>query len=293
VATAMAARVSSMSGRPEPESYALAPHAAENDLREQYTGPSIVDGVYGQPAGGGRRQDSNRSSLAYRRFPALATFTDPELDAITMPKADPDTMRRTKSTGKLESRWGGTDIEPHAVPFSALSSFRASVITKGQGNSKQPNFMAATTGQMTKVRPSTEVHKSGIVRPQGARAAMPFSPINPWQSREAITDWREGYVLMRSPFDAAQVREREERARSVAMRRAGAFLPSSGAKAKTSIRVNYFLNSPDTETLEAEQQYIRELSLRNMDAYRKDQRNKLMHLRERAKQEEELEYEAD
>jgi hypothetical protein len=112
---------------------------------------------------------------------------------------------------------------------------------------------------------------------------MPFRPVNPSSAREMITEKYRGFVTMHAPYDAAAVKEREEKAAAAAARRAGAFKPSSAAQAKSAIRVHYFLNSPDTETFEAERHYIRERAQRNMDGYNRELRAKILLLREREK----------
>ena len=60
------------------------------------------------------------------------------------------------------------------------------------------------------------------------------------------------------------MKEREEANRRML---AGNFEPSAWAEARKDIQVNYFLNSPDAETIEAEKWYIKEKALRNMFEY--------------------------
>ena len=70
------------------------------------------------------------------------------------------------------------------------------------------------------------------------------------------------------------------------MQFAGAFKPTSAAKAKTSIHANYYLNSPDTETFEAERQFIKERADKNLGGIVSDLRAKTVQLREREKKQE-------
>ena len=47
----------------------------------------------------------------------------------------------------------------------------------------------------------------------------------------------------------------------------GVYLPNAWSQARKSIEINYFLNSPDAETIEAERRYIQEKAQRNMVEY--------------------------
>ena len=47
-------------------------------------------------------------------------------------------------------------------------------------------------------------------------------------------------------------------------------------KAKQSVQVNYYLNSPDAETIEAERRYIQDKAQRNMIEYHRKARASLM-----------------
>jgi hypothetical protein len=91
---------------------------------------------------------------------------------------------------------------------------------------------------------------------------------------------------MRTPYSAASDAERRDRLRSTEAQYAGAFKPASAAKAKTSILVNYYLNSPDTETFEAERQFIKERADKNLGGILSDLRSKTVLLREREKKQE-------
>ena len=94
----------------------------------------------------------------------------------------------------------------------------------------------------------------------------PFRPCNPSDARSAITDVRHGYVGLHSPYDLAhrlQLLERAEAQKSVL---GGPYMPT-GRKARETIRVNYYLNSADAETIEAERRYIQDRANRNMVEY--------------------------
>ena len=47
----------------------------------------------------------------------------------------------------------------------------------------------------------------------------------------------------------------------------GVYNPPGGSQARKDIEVNYFLNSPDAETIEAERRYIQDKARRNMQDY--------------------------
>lgn len=111
----------------------------------------------------------------------------------------------------------------------------------------------------------------------------PFRPVNAHEARELITDQMHGYISMRSPYNEGQARERQQKLDSIAQRKAGPFYPTSAAKARTAIRVHYFLNSPDTETLEAERRFLAERASQNLDSYKTEAHAKLLLLREREK----------
>ena len=81
------------------------------------------------------------------------------------------------------------------------------------------------------------------------------------EAREGITVKKHGYVSMHSPYDEAH-RQRQHELQESGMRQVtkNTFIPASSATAKAAVAVNYFLNSPDAETLDAEREFIRERS---------------------------------
>mmetsp|Transcript_27820 Transcript_27820/g.70024 ORF Transcript_27820/g.70024 Transcript_27820/m.70024 type:complete len:257 (+) Transcript_27820:101-871(+) len=216
-------------------------------------------------------------SVAYRRFPALKQFTDEELAAITMPYEHPTGMTPSSSMqfrdepGFSGSRAGSrelSEVPPGAILFSAMGSFRSSVIKKG--SQQHGGARSSSPGQWKRVSGS---------RP--TPPPIPFRPCNPGDAREAITESVHGYVAMHTPYDAAQQAERADKTAAIAACRAGPFKPSSNSQAKAAIKVHYYLNSPDTETFEAERQYIRERAQKSMEGYNRDLRHKLLQLRKR------------
>ena len=85
--------------------------------------------------------------------------------------------------------------------------------------------------------------------------------------REAITLEKTGFVAMYSPFDMGWRQRQRERLEAQKLRVGGTFQPPSATDAKATVGVNYYLNSPDAETIEAERRYIQEKAARNMQAF--------------------------
>ena len=181
-----------------------------------------------------------KSSLTSRRFPALRTLTAEDVEVMVMPAPSPQQTKR-------ETGDGSTLFDPNLVKPSAVGSLSGAAPKK-----KKP---AALTARPMKERP-------------------PFRPCNPMGARDSITERRHGYVSMHSPYDLAhklQVLERAEAAKFII---GGTFCPSSGSKAKKAIEVNYFLNSPDAETIEAERRFIQDKARKNMlEYYRRQHAN--------------------
>ena len=175
-----------------------------------------------------------QTSLTSRRFPALRTLTAEDVEVMVMPAGSP--------------KKGGTAAEshlfdPNLVKPSAVSSL---------GNARAPKAGGSSAAAAA------------------AKKRPPFTPCCPSEARDTITVERHGYVSIHSPYDNAhrlQLLEREEAEKLVL---GGKYDPNAWSKARKEIEVNYFLNSPDAETIEAERRYIREKANRNMvDYYRR------------------------
>ena len=104
-------------------------------------------------------------------------------------------------------------------------------------------------------------------RAEGGRAAALFVRMNRFSAREAITLEKTGFVAMYSPFDMGWRQRQRERLEAQKLRVGGTFQPPSATDAKATVGVNYYLNSPDAETIEAERRYIQEKAARNMQAF--------------------------
>ena len=181
-----------------------------------------------------------RSSVSSRRFPSLAHLTSDDVDVIVMPSpADSRPKRRAKAAKAATSGGGAHLIDPELVKPSAVASLSSS---KGGGSSKAAAPAAAV--KQTKPAPAK--------RP-------PFKPNACSEARDGITVQKHGYVGMYSPFDQAHRQAIAEQQRAKALNISDrTFVPASASSAKAAVAINYYLNSPDSETLAAERAFIQE-----------------------------------
>lgn len=77
------------------------------------------------------------------------------------------------------------------------------------------------------------------------------------------------FVNVYSPFSAAHDQEMADRAESEARMVGPKFVPTSGPRGREGVRVNYFLNSPDAETIAAEKEFIQERAAYNLAEYKR------------------------
>jgi len=170
-----------------------------------------------------------RSSLTSRRFPALRTLTNEDVEVFVMPEE-----KKKKGGPSTDSHL----LDPEVVKPSAVGSLGAN----RAGGSK------AAPAPPMKERP-------------------PFRPNNPSEARETISLWRTGYVELHSPYDLAHRLSRQEVQVAKEMAINPTFIPNAFSQARDSVKVNYFLTSPDAETIEAERRYIKEKASKNMQEY--------------------------
>jgi len=173
-----------------------------------------------------------KSSLTSRRFPALRTLTGEDVEVFVMPEES----QKKKGGGTGDSHL----FDPNVVKPSAVGSL-GSTRGGGAGSKKAP------------ARPMKE-------RP-------PFRPNNPSEARETISLWQTGYVELHSPYDLAHRLSRQEVKVAKEMSINPTFIPNAYSQARDSVKVNYFLTSPDAETIEAERRYIKEKAAKNMQEY--------------------------
>ena len=176
------------------------------------------------------------SSITSRRFPALRGLTADDVEVMALPqRPTPD----RKAKGKGNRLFDPDLVKPSAVTNLSPMAGARSGLDAGSTNA----------GSKTSQAPSPK--KQQDPRP-------PFRPTGAKQGRESITVERHGFVLMHSPFDMGFRQRQQERLKTQNMRLAGGFHPPSLSQAKGDVSVNYYLNSPDAETLEAERRYIQE-----------------------------------
>jgi hypothetical protein len=179
----------------------------------------------------------NRSSLTTRRFPALRSLTNEDVEVFVLP---PEQTRKHKPPGK-----GAHLFDPDVVKPTAVSSLGP--------NRRGGGTRGATYEPLNSSKPANE-------RP-------PFRPCNPSEARESISLWRTGYIELHSPYDLSHrlmLLEIEEANKKAIQ---GTFIPNAPSQARESMKVNYFLTSPDAEKLEAERRYIKEKAAKNMNEY--------------------------
>lgn len=173
------------------------------------------------------------SSVISRRFPALRTLTSEDVEVMVVPPS-PTSPKKATASGKPL-------LDPNVVKPSVVDSLG------GAKGAAKP--AAASSSKPRKERP-------------------PFRPANPSEAKETITSLRHGYVGIHSPYDLAHKLaeiERAEANRNIISE--DVYMPTAWAQARKSIEINYFLNSPDAETIEAERRFIQEKAQRNMVEY--------------------------
>jgi hypothetical protein len=175
------------------------------------------------------------SSLTSRRFPALRQLTSEDVEVMVI----------QQKTGTAKSKGG-----------EATGLFDTNTVKPSAARSLE-------TGKPLSAR-------GGAGKPRDEKPKPPFRPSNYMEAREEISLGKErerGYVGIHSPYDMAhriQLLEREENQKRIIGPK---YDPPSGPKAREVLKINYYLNSPDSETLEAERRYIKDKAARNMVEY--------------------------
>ena len=185
-----------------------------------------------------------KSSITSRRFPALRALTSDDVEVMALPPRPSPEKRAQKAAaaGAKNRLFDPGLVKPSAVSnLSPIAGARAGAAAGG-------SLPASSTGEK-KSKPKAAVPLAD--RP-------PFRPCNPAGAREAISLDKTGFVGMHSPFDLGYRQRLKERQEAASLRLGGTFLPPSRQQAKDDTSVNYYLNSPDAETIEAERRYIQE-----------------------------------
>jgi len=183
-----------------------------------------------------------RSSIASRRFPALANLTADDM-AVVVVEAP---AARTEGGGS--SRLLGPDT---------VKSGEVEALTRRRGG--EPAAPA---------KPRPDRAAAAAAAANAKRLELPpFRPCNPQQARERLTV--KSFVSVYSPYDMAHRKEMEARAASKAGMVGPAFIPTTGARGKEVAVVNYYLNSPDAETIAAEKELTRDRAAYNLNEFKR------------------------
>ena len=175
------------------------------------------------------------SSITSRRFPALRGLSEDDVEVMALPpRPTADRKAKQAAAGKGNRLFDPDLVKPSAVTnLSPMTGARAGLDAGGSTTSK------ASPKKQQDPRP-------------------PFRPTGKKQGRDTISVEHTGFVLMHSPYDMGFRQRQQERLAANNMRLAGGFHPPSLSGAKSDVSVNYFLNSPDAETIEAERRYIQD-----------------------------------
>ena len=175
------------------------------------------------------------SSITSRRFPALRGLTADDVDVMALPqRPTPDRKAKPAAAGK-----GSRLFDPDLVKPSAVTNLSPMA---GARSGLDAAIAGSTTSKASS--PKKEQEPRPTWRP-GGKTHHSLVPEN-------------GYVMIHSPFDMGFRQRQQERLAAASMRLAGGFHPPSASQAKGDVSVNYYLNSADAETLEAERRYIQE-----------------------------------
>merc|ERR1712087_355962 len=194
-----------------------------------------------------------KSTISSRRFPALSTLTADDVEVMVMKPPSGSQAGKDSSTRSHQL------FDPDLVKPSAATSLSAP--GKPPAAAKARPAASGTAGVLTAKAPTPD-------RP-------PFVPCNPSQARYDITlnHTDSGYVGKNSPYDMSHQLQQAEREESQRLHVGGVFIPASAATAKKGVAVNYYLNSPDAETIEAERRYIKDRADRNLTEYHRRAQN--------------------
>lgn len=173
--------------------------------------------------------------LAARRFPALANLTEGDVDIVVLKKSP---------SVAASSRLGSSK-----QLFSKDTIKQVEELTKRPEGVQRQNRAAAALATAA----------------SAAQTRPPFSPANPAEARASIAN--KGFVSVYSPFDMAHRAQMAEREESLRLRVGPDFVPTSGPRGRETVVVNYFLNSPDAETIAAERQMTKERAAYNLAEY--------------------------
>eukprot|EP00962_Isochrysis_galbana_P016575 scaffold4750_cov140-Isochrysis_galbana.AAC.14 len=187
-----------------------------------------------------------KSSISSRRFPALAHLTADDVDVVVLKPSGGESI---VSAGTENHRALGPDTIKSSE-FDRLTKRSSSAAAEVKQKAQRDRAAAAAAAANAK-----------------KRELPPFRPCNPRQARDGISV--KTFVNAHSPFDAAHQQELADRADSVARMVGPEFVPTSGPRGREVVKVNYFLNSPDAETIAAEKELIHERAAYNLAEFKR------------------------
>lgn len=172
-----------------------------------------------------------RTSMSSRRFPALREMRDEDIAALVIAN------KKVQNKRLLGTKAGLTEVIRPSLPGDELQDHLNIPM--------DPSFFPPA--------------------PQGffqERRRPPFIPINATQAKETISRTApERFLHYQKPYEKAVTREEMASAEKPTP-----FVPNGTLIAKERISVNYYLNSPDEQTLALEKAYISERSSMNKQA---------------------------
>lgn len=186
-------------------------------------------GHYGGTSVSQAEVNAFRTSISARRFPALREMRDEDIAALVIAnkKVHNKRLLGTKPALAEVVRTGHDPMQDYHVASSAAYP---------KGPHEHHNL---------------ETHG-------GSRPA--FSPCNPSMAKDDILRKGEDpYLGSTIPYEKHMTREQLRREDIDAK----PFVPNSASQAKTSISINYYLNSPDDVTLQTEKEYIQNRAMKN------------------------------
>jgi hypothetical protein len=184
-----------------------------------------------------------KSSIASRRFPALANLTADDVDVVVL---KPSSAGGNGTACTENSKGLGPDtIRSREV--DRLTQRSAAGTAQAKQRAQQERAAAAAAAEK--------------------RELPPFRPCNPRQARDGISVTT--FVNAHSPYDSAHQQELADRADSTARMVGPGFVPTSGPRGREAVKVHYFLNSPDAETIAAEKELIHERAAHNLAEFKR------------------------
>eukprot|EP00164_Ancoracysta_twista_P004670 GFYU01006315.1.p1 GENE.GFYU01006315.1~~GFYU01006315.1.p1 ORF type:complete len:266 (-),score=50.62 GFYU01006315.1:238-1035(-) len=187
------------------------------------------------------RYNTVNKNVTTKRFPAIQQM-DEDVQVIILPKPPKLDVTDKSQLLKVRSMYDN----PSNKKPGPLSEIRKKLI-HGQHQRRFDGVSPTKKRSPVKQRP-------------------PFSPCNPHAAKTALTENR--FVSVGTPYDAPMRQVLAQKQEDQAKMCGPVFRPNAPAQAKEQLSVDYFLNSPDTRTKEAERNYVRERARQNLVDYK-------------------------